>query len=170
MKAADLRTANLLGALALALTDRIQAEIRSMADQGETDCAALVTIQQRSGLSIEALGAILGLSQPGTVRLVDRLVEEGLVVRQAGANRRTRALVLSEKGRLRTRTILFGRERALGRPLDAVPAAQRSSLGRALEAMLGALAESAEEAWTICRLCDAAVCPRETCPTKRADG
>lgn len=168
MKAGDLRTTNMLGALALTLMDRVQAEIRSMADQGETDCAALVTIQQRSGLSIEALGGILGLSQPGTVRLVDRLVEEGLVARQPGANRRTRALVLTEKGRLRTRTILFGRERALGRAIDALPAQQRSALAKSLETMLAALTTSRDEAWASCRFCDEAVCPGETCPTKRA--
>lgn len=168
MKAGELRTANLLGALALALTDRIRDEIQTLTDQGETDCAALVTIHHESGLSLERLAMILGLSQPGTVRLVDRLVEEGLVARQPGPDRRTRALVLSEKGRLRTRTILYGRERAIGRAIEALTADQKAALPRALEAMLGALTATAEESHSNCRLCDEAVCPTRNCPVALA--
>nr|WP_239479307.1 MarR family winged helix-turn-helix transcriptional regulator [Lichenicola cladoniae] len=61
--------------------------------------AAVVIIGHATGLSIDELRRVLGLSYPGTVRLVDRLVAAGLSVRsKALRDRRAVALVLTEAG------------------------------------------------------------------------
>jgi hypothetical protein len=72
MKAEELRDLNVIGAFALALADDFKGAMQDLADGNESACAALVVIGQESGLSVDRLSKILELSQPGTVRLVDR--------------------------------------------------------------------------------------------------
>src|SRR4051794_28089748 len=83
----DLRTANLLGALSLTLAERAGAAIAGGTEVAGTDAAALVTLHNYAeGEPLEVLRRALGLSQPGTVRLVDRLERRGLVVRGRGSD------------------------------------------------------------------------------------
>ena len=85
------RTANLLGVVGLAVADRIEDVARdTLGRVGETP-AALVVIGHGTGLSNDGLRSILGLSHPGTVRLIDRLVADGLVERSEGKDRRARS-------------------------------------------------------------------------------
>ena len=44
--------------------------------------AALCVIGHEPGLSIDFLARVLGMSHPGTVRLVDRLETDGLIKRR----------------------------------------------------------------------------------------
>ena len=62
---------------------------------GETS-AALVVICYGFGPSNDLLRRILGLSHPGTVRLVDRLVTGGLAEHRGGRDKRAIALYLTE--------------------------------------------------------------------------
>src|SRR6266567_3796170 len=68
------RAANLLGALALAVCDRLH-EATEHLDDGlaASEPAALVTLAHYPGQSILALGRTLGLTHSGAVRLADRL-------------------------------------------------------------------------------------------------
>ena len=67
------RLVNLFGALAVGITDRIKkaAFDPTIPGGGETT-AAIVVIGHATGLSIDELGRVLGLSHAGTVRLVGR--------------------------------------------------------------------------------------------------
>jgi MarR family transcriptional regulator, negative regulator of the multidrug operon emrRAB len=76
------RDANLLAALALGIADRIRETIEAGAEHGAMASAALNTVGFFPGESIDALSKTLKLSHSGTVRLVDRLAEEGLVERK----------------------------------------------------------------------------------------
>ena len=88
------RDANLLGALGLALADRL-AEAGPPELSGSA-AEALVTLNgRRAGSSIDALAGIVGLSHSGTVRLADRLAAAGLVERRRGADQRSTALYLT---------------------------------------------------------------------------
>ena len=70
---ADERTANLLGALALTVADRIATG---------SDAAALITLRNYAeGEPLDLLRRALALSHPGVVRLADRLERRGLVER-----------------------------------------------------------------------------------------
>jgi hypothetical protein len=92
--ASDERTANLLGALALTLTDSVGAALGDEVGVAGTDAAALITLHNYAeGESLDLLRSALGLSQPGMVRLVDRLERRGLLRRQR-AKRDARAISL----------------------------------------------------------------------------
>lgn len=107
------RTANLLGALGLAVADRIAEIALEVLDRAGETPAALVVIGYGLGPSNDQLRRILGLSHPGMVRLVDRLVADELVERQVGRDRRAVALFLTQKGHEARETLLAGRLAAI---------------------------------------------------------
>src|ERR687893_3171813 len=76
-KPGNARLANLLGALALEGAGALEAATRPVVGQAGAAAAALVTIAAHPGRTIEELRAPLGLSQPGAVRLVERLADAG---------------------------------------------------------------------------------------------
>jgi hypothetical protein len=79
--------ANLLGALSLAVMDRIEQGARDIIGRaGETPAALIVIGYGR--ITNDKLRRILGLSHSGTVRLVDRLVSDRLVERRPGKDGR----------------------------------------------------------------------------------
>ena len=75
------RAGNVLGALALGLTDR-------MTTGSASDAAALSALHHfLRDPSIDLVRQVLGLTHSGTVRLVDRLAADGLVRRAAEIGR-----------------------------------------------------------------------------------
>ncbi|WP_066652213.1 MarR family winged helix-turn-helix transcriptional regulator, partial [Sphingomonas sp. CCH10-B3] len=112
-----------------------------------------------SGLSIDELGRVLGLSHAGTVRLVDRLVAAGFAVRsKALRDRRAVALMLTEAGETRLSAILQRRNETLSEILSHVSNADRLVLERIAETILAQMSDDAVSALTICRLCDERRC------------
>ena len=162
------RTANLLGALVLALADNLKTETDARAEHGSAAPAALVTIGFYPGESIDSLAKTLNLSHSATVRLVNRLAANGLLERRGGANGRTSALHLTRRGKTRKRSILDGRRRVLTDALRPLSAEERDLLTGLMEKLLGALTRDRQHADHICRLCDERVCPGETCPVESA--
>ena len=162
------RTANLLGALALALTDALREETETQAELGAAGPAALVTIGIDPGRSIQTLAAVLGLTHSASVRLVDRLVADGLVERRAGADGRTLALYLTQPGSDRRRQVLDGRRRMLQQALAPLGADEQATLTHLIEKVLGGLTQGRRHADHICRLCDEDLCPGASCPVESA--
>ena len=164
----DERTANLLGALALALTDRLVGETEMRASHGAAAPAALVGIGVAPGCSIDILARIIGLTHSATVRLVDRLAADGLVERRSGADGRAVALYLTRRGHARRRAILKGREKVLAEALSPLSADEKAILTAQMETLLGTFTRGRQHADHICRLCDEDVCPQERCPVECA--
>ena len=162
------RTANLLGALALALTDRMTEETETRAEHGAAAPAALVSVGIDPGLSVQALARTVGLTHSATVRLVDRLARDGLVERRDGIDGRSVGLHLTRWGAARRSTILNGRHQVLSETLAALPTSDQSVLTVLLETLLGAMTQDRQQADHICRLCDEDVCPEATCPVECA--
>ena len=165
---ADSRTANLLGALVLALDDEVSAATAAAAEHGATFPAALVSLRWEPGLSIETLRRRLGLTHSGTVRLLDRLEADGLVARHAGPDGRTVALGLTARGRRSVRAILDRREDVLQRTLRTLSRGELGQLTTLLEKLLAGMTTDPEQADRICRLCDEGVCDAAACPVERA--
>ena len=125
----DDRLANLLGATALAAGDRMRAAIEDALGHGGAAPAALVHLGAYPGESAEALHRVLGISQPGTAQVVERLVDQGLLERRPGRDRRTHALHVTARGQRalaalserRTDTLV-----ALLRPRSAAPSGPSS--------------------------------------------
>src|SRR5919206_3636311 len=115
----DDRRANLLGAFALVVADRLRAETEAAVGHSGAAAAALVTIVQFPGRTVEFLRRAVGLSHPAAVRVVDRLVEERLVRRRAAGRGPAVALTATAKGRRAARRVLDVRPAVVA---DALPA------------------------------------------------
>jgi MarR family transcriptional repressor of emrRAB len=158
------RTSNLLGALAVALTDALTDVTERGARHGAAAPAALVTIADEPRISIERLRQVLQLSHSGAVRLIDRLAADGLVERRSGRDRRSVSLVLTSAGREAAAAVLAERQAVLDRALDRLTAAERRSLMPLVEKLIAGVSAGRRSADHICRLCDTSVCPLSDCP------
>lgn len=159
----DLRTANVVGALALALSDGLTRAAQSKAPEAGPAAAALALLGHVPGAPIERLRKALSLSHPGAVRLVDRLEREGTAVRRGSKHdRRAVALNLTGKGARVVVEILSARQGTISRALANLTPAEQKVFGKLAEKMLRAMLESEDHAYAICRLCDATAC--SDCP------
>ena len=157
------RDVNLIGALALALADVIETSLVSDAPEPGAAAAALLLIRHQPGFLTERLHGVIGLSQPGTVRLIDRLVRDGLVQRMPGqADRRTVELHLTKEGVRRTTAMVRKRSKALSKTLAVLSEGDRADLARIAETLLRSLPVDERTAYEICRYCDEACCTQ--CP------
>lgn len=159
---------NVVGAFAQALMDAVEGDVGAATDQDPTSAAALVHLSKYGGAGINALRVPLEMSQPGCVRLVDRLEEQRLVTRGAAADRRAVALRLTASGRAAARRALDRRGKALDRALAALTGAERTQLGRLAGKVLEHLIRDEPRALQTCRLCDYDACPDAVCPVTRA--
>jgi MarR family transcriptional repressor of emrRAB len=159
------RDANLLGALGTVLSDAL-ADAAELAG-GASPAAALVALYGTSaGGTIDSLAGRIGLSHSGAVRLVDRLVRDGLVERRRGADQRSASLVLTPSGRRAARKVLARRDANLQVLLGLLTDDQRAAAVELVEALLGAVGRGGEAEPRVCRLCDLEACGRSRgrCP------
>jgi DNA-binding MarR family transcriptional regulator len=162
------RLENLLGALAVALSDTIESAAEAAAGHAGAMGAALATLVQEPGLSIEQLRVPLGRTQSATVRVVDQLVAEGYAERRPGPNNRTVSVVLTAAGTEAAARVLDRRRNALTSALGVLDGGERTALTAMLEKVLAGITTDRAQADHICRLCDMAVCPMRTCPVEQA--
>ncbi len=153
------RDANLLGALGLALADRL-AEV-SVPEAGGTAAQAVVWLYGRgAGRAIDALAGTVALSHSGTVRLVDRLEADGLVERRRGADQRSTALFLTPAGRRVARRLITKRAAEMQSVLNVLTVDQQAALAGLAESILGELGRAPDAEPRLCRLCDLEACGR----------
>jgi MarR family transcriptional repressor of emrRAB len=158
----DVRRHNLLGAFVLAVADRIRFATEQSVGHSGAAAAALVTIAQFPGRTVEFLRQAIGLSHPATVRVVDRLVEQDLVQRRPAGHGPAVALTVTAAGRRQARAILDVRQSVVGHALPRLRASESATLVAILEKALAHLSDAPGS--TICRLCDHGQCRRAECP------
>ena len=158
--------ANLLGALSLAVMDRIEQGAREVVGRGGETPAALIVIGYGPKTN-DKLRRILGLSHSGTVRLVDRLVSDGLVERRPGKDGREVALYLTATGAEARNDLLVSRISAVASLLDVLSPAETKQLGTLLREVLARQDTSEMDRFTICRMCDDRVCTNCPLPTTK---
>jgi MarR family transcriptional repressor of emrRAB len=165
------RCGNLLGALSLALVDRVADAVADATDQSVTAAGALSALHffiERP--TIDTLRQVLGLTSSGAVRMVDRLEALGYVIRRPGDDARATFVTLTASGRRIAQRIASARSGELERALSVLTARERATfealLGRVL---VGMIREPGAIKWT-CRLCDTDVCGRYEgkCPVANA--
>lgn len=162
------RTANLLGVLGLAVFDRIEAAAREiMSHAGETP-AAVVMLGYGPGMTNDKLRRILHLSHPGSVRLVDRLVADGLVERREGRDKRETALHLTRRGVATREKLLAGRLAAIRPLLSPLSKDEDAQLASLIHKALHGQHTDIMERYNLCRLCDDRVCTN--CPIPAPKG
>jgi DNA-binding MarR family transcriptional regulator len=174
------RFANLVATVAVALSDQVREAAEHASGQTGSGPAALVMLSQslRAG-TMDDLRRAIGLTPSGAVRLVDRLVDDGLVERRAGADQRSLALVLTRSGRAAARRILKARAAVVSTALRDIAPADRTVLNSVVEQLTDSITVQRLEdrargqvpggGW-LCRLCDQASCGRPDghCPAESA--
>jgi MarR family transcriptional repressor of emrRAB len=160
--------ANVLGALSLAVMDRIEQGARDTIGHGGEIPAALVVIGFVAGMTNDRLRRILGRSHSGTVRLVDRLVSERLVERRPGKDGREIALHLTAKGAVTRKDLLASRISAITAFVEVLSPSERKRLGELIHCVLARQDTSELDRFTICRMCDDRFCGNCPLPTSKS--
>jgi DNA-binding MarR family transcriptional regulator len=166
-------TTNVVGALALLIADRTADAIEDSSRQSLTSAAALSALHQFLGTpSIDLLRQVLGLTSSGTVRLVDRLVDAGYVIRRAGTDGRLTLVQLTASGRQAAARVSTARAAALRDALSVLSTEELRSLDAiASRVLVGLMRGPGAQRW-MCRLCDVTDCGRDQgrCPVAAAAG
>lgn len=158
-------TANWLGTLAVLIQDRVEARWREELDLSPMSAAALVQVEQDSGCAIEPVAGRIGLSHSATVRLIDKLVERGLVAKdRARDDARQQSLKLTKAGKRMATQLHQARNQVTDELLGLLPPAHASALGAAIATILNRAVTTKQEGDTICRVCDENRCRPEICP------
>ncbi len=156
-----MHTANVLSAWTLSAHDALVAAARGV-DLEFRELAALTLIREHDGCSVDWLRHRIGLTQSGTVRLVDRLEERGLVTRTAAAGRGV-PLRVSRAGQQRLAAWQQARQAVTARLLHGLPAGQRRAVVAGLAGALRADTRQRLQADATCRTCCWADCG-DDCP------
>jgi DNA-binding MarR family transcriptional regulator len=107
---------------------------------------AMGTLRKRPGATLSDLSQHLALTPSATSRLVECLVEKGLVERIVPAgNRRVVSLHLTADGRKSLTRSLHLAQCELAKPLEKLTAAQRAALGEAMTLLSQTLAAAARQ-------------------------
>src|SRR5262247_562876 len=156
---------NVLGALAVAATDLLTEDAQA-GGYYPAEHAAIILVGTVDGLSQEDLQRRLGLSQPGTTRLVDRLVGRGLLLRAPGPDRRTNALRLTPVGAAEAQYALASRHQLLGPLTTGLSEQDQLAAADLIDRMLTTLIHSGSSPWRTCRQCDQEGCEAggHSCP------
>jgi DNA-binding MarR family transcriptional regulator len=167
-----LRAANLLGALALAVSDVIREATEQQADGlTRSEPAALVTLAHYPGQPVGTLGRTLGLTHSGAVRLADRLEACGRVCRTSPGRGRTLALYLTEAGHQAAMRVLARRRVAVEQLVSRLTPDESAALERLMGRLLTAMTTDRASAHRLCRLCDEPMCAGGPgCPVDHAAG
>ncbi len=171
------RAANVLGALALVLTDCMSDAAEAVTGQAVTDGTALSALVHvlPPDPTIDLLRQVLGITHSGAVRLVDRLEQSGHVRRVPGIDRRSTAIRLTASGRRAATRVAGGRIDLVRDALDALSADEQEHLADLAGKVLAGLRRDPARTggpitrWT-CRLCDTTACGRAEgrCPVAGA--
>lgn len=161
---------NLIAAFTVQAAGEVIADATAVSGRPTTDTVALVALRSAlAGASQDRLATVLGLTQSGSTRLVNRLVRDGLVVRRHGPDGRTVALALTSAGREASDGIVQVRGQTSRELLRHLSAAEQAQLADLLSRMLAGLARDGADATRICRMCDVAVChDLDRCPVTDA--
>lgn len=160
--------ANLVGALALAVTDRTSAAMAEAAGVSESAATALSALHHfLDRPSVDRLRQVLGLTSSGTVRLVDSLAKAGYVRRRSGDDARSTALTLTASGRAAAKRVAAARAEVLNGVLAPLSQPERAVLEDVLgKVLVGLMRPPGATRWN-CRQCDTITCrgmSQDGCP------
>lgn len=153
------RLINVFGALAQAVSDRVRIAIAEAFTAGGETAAALIAIGHEPGMSIDQISRILRLSHAGTVRVVERLDDQGFVGKsQSQTDRRVARITLTRRGHAERTKLLSLRNAAVAGFLVRISADERVVLERIADTILTSLLNDPQSALSTCRFCDQARC------------
>ncbi len=157
--------ANVVAAWALTVHDRLQDGMREV-QLDSRELAALTLVSTHDGSFPDWLRARVGLTQSGTVRLIDRLAGRGLLRRGTSTGRGVPLHVTPEGDEVLLRWHRT-RDGAVTDLLAGIPTDQQHALVVAMEACLIAEDRQRDQADATCRTCSWAACGSD-CPVDRS--
>jgi MarR family transcriptional repressor of emrRAB len=164
------RTANLLGATALAVTDLALGGATAAAGVSGSGAAALVVLVADPGIGVTELGRRVGLTQSAAARMVDALEARGLVERRPTLGKWV-AVHPTDAGRAAAADLLDVRGERLTTLVGTLSPADQAALTGVLERLLRALYGEVGSSERVCRLCDRPCCTEAgaICPVGQAE-
>ncbi len=156
-----MHTANVVSAWVVSAHDVLVSAARDV-DLDFRELAALTLVGEHDGCSVEWLRHRIGLTQSGTVRLVDRLEQRGLVMRATAAGRGV-PLQVTAGGHERLRAWQQERAAVADALLGVLPEADRSAVVDGMTTALRTEPRVRSEADVTCRTCCWADCGTD-CP------
>jgi DNA-binding MarR family transcriptional regulator len=163
---------NVVGALVVALGDRLRDATEQAAGMSGPLPAALASLREwAGGRTVDTLAGGVRLSHSRTVRVIDRLEADGLAVRERDpADGRGVLVRLTPAGERAAERVLAAREAALTAALRGLAPGDRRRLAGLAEQVLGELTTGRRSARSNCRLCDSGACGHHDgrCPVTRA--
>jgi DNA-binding MarR family transcriptional regulator len=163
--------ANLFGALALAITDRMFDAVEETGESGTTAVALSALHQFLDRPTVDLLRRVLGLTSSGAVRLVDRLESAGWVEREDAADGRATAVHLTPAGRRIARRISASRTSTLKQALSTtLSTAEIRDFEHLVSRVLVGLKRGPGAVRWLCRFCDMDACGWSDghCPLRNA--
>ena len=164
---------NVVGALVLAVGDRLRDATQEAAGRSGAVPGALVALHEfAGGRPIDALATTLRVTHSRAVRVVDRLVADDLARRRPAPDDRRAVLVeLTPAGHRLAGRVLAARAAVIRRSLAGLDAAERRQFADLVGKVLGETTTSRRHAWSICRMCDVHACGHHEgrCPVTRAN-
>jgi MarR family transcriptional repressor of emrRAB len=164
---------NVVGALVLAVGDRLRDETERAAGLGGALPAALVCLHEfAAGRPIDTLAGALRVTHSRAVRVVDQLAADGLARRAASAaDRRVVLVELTPAGRRLATRVMAARAEVIRASLGGLSAAERAQFADLVGKVLGATTAGRVHARSICRMCDVDACGHDEgrCPVTRAN-
>jgi DNA-binding MarR family transcriptional regulator len=152
-------SANVLGALALRLHDRMSAAVAEAAGEPESGATTLSWLANFAAQpQVGLLNRMLGLTPSGAVRLVDRLEADGHLRRGPGPDGRSTTVRLTARGRRTARRAAAARLAVLMDALSVLSDAERETLDQLVGKVLVGLKRDRGATRFMCRLCDATAC------------
>jgi DNA-binding MarR family transcriptional regulator len=163
---------NRIGALVIALGDRLRAATEEAVDMPASYPAALSALRTwAGGCPVDVLADGLRVSHSRAVRVVDRLEADALARRRPSRDDgRAVRIELTAAGRRAADRVQAARTAALEEALAVLTPDERAQLGELAAVVLGEVTESRRGARGICRLCDPKACGHYggDCPVTRA--
>jgi len=163
---------NVVGAMIVALGDRMRDATEDAAAMSGALPAALVSLHEwAGGRTVDTLSGGLRLSHSRTVRVVDRLAAAGLATRERDpADGRGVLVRLTPAGVAAAERVQLARGAALEAALAGLGAAERGALAELASSVLAELTDGRRTAGSNCRLCSATACGHDEghCPVTQA--
>jgi DNA-binding MarR family transcriptional regulator len=156
---------NVVTAWALSLHDELEAVAEDLGI-GVRDIAAITLVASHPEVPVDWLRARIGLSQPGTVRLLDRLSAAGLVRRSAREGR-TVHLAVTPAGHDLLAQWTRQRDQAVKRLTSGLTDGQQAKLAELMAVTLSTPDRPRAQADLTCRTCDWPACG-DDCPVDRS--
>ena len=155
---------NTFGALALALTDDVNA---ALAAKGllPSEFEAIGHLGHAPGLTITDLSSAIALSHAATVRLVARLEAKGVVSREkSNSDGRSVVLRLNATGLELHGELLAERHKKLRSALRVLTKEEQKTLSELTDRILRKMLRTEQHAFRVCRLCNQPIC--KGCPVE----